>query len=123
MKIEAEFTTTYRIKERHYCRGEFQRVRRSLYIGEILLFTEDSAMESKKGVLAGIIKQIDAFGNSAFDCADCRYKVGDYRGEPSYLLYILFKTRLRLKFLNFKYRFFKLFGKNIFLKDKSTPIE
>ena len=119
----AEFTVTYRIEQRYYRRREFQRVRRSLYAGEELLFVEDAPVESRKGALAEIIKQLDSLGCSTSDCTDCRYKIGDYRGDPGYLLYILFKTRLRLQLLNFKYRFFKFFGKNIFLKDESAPVE
>lgn len=116
-----EFTEIYRIEQRHYQRGEFQRVRRSLYAGKELLFVEDTPAESRKGALAEIIRQLDSLGGLTSDCTDCRYKIGDYRGDPGYLLYILFKTRLRLQLLNFKYRLFKFFGKNIFLKDKSAP--
>ena len=59
---DAEFTVTYRVEQRYYRRREFQRVRRSLYAGEELLFVEDAPVESKKGTLAQIIKQMGSVG-------------------------------------------------------------
>lgn len=115
-----EFTFTCRIVERIYMSGHCQRVTRTLYEEDECIATEDYPLMSKKGELAKISDSIKALSTHHNNCLGCRYKVGDYTGDVGYLLYLAFRTRIRLKLLKFKIRAFKLLNIPLSYKYK-TP--
>lgn len=124
MKSSQEFTRTHELQERYYLDkyGE-QRVERVLFCLGDVVAKEDYPSISKKGHLSSIVQMMLDTNQSPSDCGDCRYKVGDYTGDPGYLLYILFKTRLRLKFFKFKVRLFQIFNIPVRYKYKTTSGE
>ena len=87
------------------------------------------ASESYRGMnnntpLGAIYNQIVQLENTESDkCLNCKYKVGDYTGDIGYLLYLAFKSRIRLKFVKFKFYFFKFFRNMFRPKDKPSRIK
>jgi len=109
MKSTREFNREYVLTERFYMRNDTQRVNRLLIVDGEFVCSDDMPARSDKGELAHIVELMLSLSGRTDKCAGCRYKVGDYTGDPGYLLYIIFTARLRLKFLKFKIRFLKFF--------------
>lgn len=126
MNPTQEFEITYTLKERYYLTvHKEQRVERTLichhqgHLGD-LIATENYNSMSKSGDLYRIKQLISELESPTDKCIKCRYRIGNYTGDPGYLIYVIFKTRIRLKFLKFKYRFLHLNLKGLFFKRKST---
>lgn len=124
-----EFERSYTLKERYYLTAnKEQRVERTLtgyyqgYAG-FLIATENYNSMSKSGDLYRIAQQIRELESPTDKCIKCRYRIGNYTGDPGYLLYVIFKTRIRLKFLEFKYRFTHLNIINLIFGSKSSRIK
>ena len=110
-----------RVNEQFYLSNGRQRVTRSLIIDDNIVSREDTLPQH--GEIGKIVAMADALSDLTSDkCTNSRYKVGDYTGDPGYLLYIIFKARLRLQFIKFKIRLFKFFGKSVRKKSKPTHV-
>ena len=110
MKPAPEPSMRYELAEKYYRDSHGQhRVARKLTCEDgVLLAEEDYPGQSQKGWLYEIKQMIDETDHPSSKCRDCRYKVGDYTGDPGYMIYVLFKTRFRLKFFKLKIRLFQI---------------
>lgn len=112
---------TYRLVESLLAGG---RIGRELFLNDELIASEKHPFGTEKGTLAEVTKQLDEFCGfrSSDKCDGCRYKVGDYRGDPSYLLYVIFRTRIRLQLFKLKFRLLQFAQKYFGLKRKTTRV-
>lgn len=123
MRKREEFSRTWILSEQFYLKNDEQSVLRTLSNerGE-LICQEDYRSLTKRGSLIDLVKSIKELEapSPVSDCTQCRYKVGQYTGDPAYLLYVLFRFRLRLKLIKFKYRLVNLLKQVGFLKYKTS---
>ena len=95
-----------------------------LMSGELEIASESYRCLNKNTPLGTIYNQIVQLENTGSDkCLNCKYKVGDYTGDVGYLLYIAFKSRIRLKFIKFKFNLFKFFRKLFRPEDKTSRVK
>lgn len=102
-----EFRIVERVEDLDYWR---QRFTRTLYEDGEEVFKEVDCTGAYKGSIAEILKSIDDLYNLANNCQGCKYRVGEYRGDICYLLYLAFKYRLRAQIFMVKLRLCRLFG-------------
>lgn len=114
----------HRIVERiEYCdRYPYERSTRTLYEDDVELYSETDSTGAMTGKLADIVRAIwDLSAYKSEDkCRDCRYKVGEYRGDIGYLLYLAFRYRLRSQWVAVKLRLSLLAERYLGLRRK-TP--
>lgn len=123
---QARLTTVYKIVERYSDAGRRgQTVERTLCMNGETFASENVSADCKNSMLGGIVSSMEkAAGFDYSDkCLGCRYKVGNYTGDPAYMLYIIFKTRIRLKFVEFELRLRKFAIERLGLKLKPARIK
>lgn len=103
----------------------YEKVTRTLYDGDEELYREIDSSGNIRGKLGDIVKSIYELSDSMSEdkCLSCRYKVGDYRGDISYLLYLSFRSRLRLQFFKFKLHLRQIAEKYFGLKHKAPSVK
>lgn len=105
VQVRQEFEETHTLTERYYLdKYGDQRVCRTLLFGNEVVAIEDYNSMSQSGELYQLRQTMQELFRTTEKCTECRYRIGQYTGDPGYLLYVIFKTRLRLKFLTLKYR-------------------
>lgn len=121
IEMKTEFTHEWTLTNRYFMKDNIQYVERILSFNECEERKETGRSISNRGVLAELDKDMKDIVFSSNKCSDCRYKVGDYRGDVSYLLYLAFRSRIRLKLVKFKLYFLKVLKQCLFFK--STVIK
>lgn len=123
MEIKTEFTHEWILTNRYFMKDNIQYVERTLSFDGDEEYRETGRSISNRGVLAELDKDMKDIVFSSNKCGGCRYKVGDYGGDVSYLLYLAFRSRIRLKLVKFKLYFLKVLKQNLFFKTKSAVIK
>lgn len=126
MEFETKFVREYRFIEEFDSDAIKPTITRRLVEDDIEIASERCFQNSdnKDSLLGGISQSIQKIEYGESDkCLNCNYKVGDYTGDVGYLLYISFKSRIRLKFIKLKLQFFKFFRKVFRPKDKASRIK
>ena len=103
----SEFSIVYKIVVRYSDAGwRGQMAERTLYVDNEKCASENVSCDCRNSLLGSIVDSMDKAAGAEYsnDCARCRYKVGNYTGDPAYMLYLIFKTRIGWKFAKFKWR-------------------
>lgn len=122
MEREIIGSRTFTISSTHYKQGRKYKTSLELHEGDTFIASEVIPINGDGGALNQIVNSIYKlmYGDKSNKCSKCSYKIGDYTGDPGYLLYLIFKFRLRLKFLKFKLRLLEIAEVFGFKKSKST---
>lgn len=121
--MTSEWCEKYTLTQEYYSKNDVQRTRRILRYGDNnVVYEEDSPSLVKKGELYDVIEKLRELEGFPDKCTGCRYSVGDYSGDIGYLIYLTFRSRLRLKIFKFKLYFLKVANKYLFFKNKTTSI-
>lgn len=102
----SEFSIVYKIVVRYSDAGwRGQMAERTLYVDNEKCASENVSCDCQNSLLGSIVDSMDKAAGAEYsnDCARCRYKVGNYTGDPTYMLYLIFKTRIGWKFAKFKW--------------------
>lgn len=119
LKSNAEFTITHTLSIRYYLTSlDEQRVERTLKFNGTIIAIENYNSMSKGGDLCKLETTMNELYTGPKQPYKCSCNTGKSPADCGYSFYVLFKSRLRLKFIKFKYRFAHLNIKNLIFCSK-----